>query len=78
MEYINCLMQIGNNFPDSVYPGKQCAEEVQIHNWDVIRECANSTDGSKLLQKNGELTDKFQSPLKGVPTIVFNDVSLRD
>lgn len=74
LEYINCLMKIGNNFADSIYPGKKCSREInpnQVINWDNIEQCANSTEGSKLLQKNGELTAGLNPALTSVPTVTF-------
>lgn len=72
LEYINCLMKIGKNFPDDMYPGEKCAAENRLENWQVIAQCANSTEGSQLLKKNGELTNALQMPLASVPTVTFN------
>lgn len=72
LEFINCLMKAGKNFPDNIYPGERCARETRVNNWETIHQCANSTDGSILLKKNGELTNAFQMPLKSVPSITFN------
>jgi hypothetical protein len=71
LAYINCLMQIAKNFPDQIYPGKRCANEVHLENWEIIEACANQTEGSKLLQKNGELTQTLNPTLTSVPTITF-------
>jgi interferon gamma-inducible protein 30 len=71
MEYIFCLMQIGKNFPDQIYPGKRCAQEIHLKNWENIEACANSTEGSKLLQGYGELTNTLKPSLTSVPTITF-------
>jgi len=71
LEYINCLMQLSKNFADQIYPGRRCTKELEIKNWDIIEACANSTEGSKLLQANGELTDTLKPALKSVPTITF-------
>ncbi|XP_055373066.1 GILT-like protein 1 [Condylostylus longicornis] len=73
LDFINCLMKIGKNFPDNKYPGEKCARENHINNWENIQQCANSTEGSQLLKKNGERTMEFQNPLKSVPTIVFSE-----
>uniref|UniRef100_U5ENG0 Putative gamma-interferon inducible lysosomal thiol reductase-like protein n=1 Tax=Corethrella appendiculata TaxID=1370023 RepID=U5ENG0_9DIPT len=71
LEYVNCLMKLAQ-FKDAAFPGKRCAQEVGVKNWDVIEQCANSTEGSKLLQKNGDLTIALQnSALTNVPTIAF-------
>jgi hypothetical protein len=71
LEYINCLMKVGNNFPDSLYPGQKCATETHVNNWNVIDSCANSTDGSKYLQINGEETSRLNPPLTNVPTVTY-------
>ena len=76
LEFINCLMKVGNNFADSVYPGLRCSREVKLSNWDVIDNCANSTEGSKLLQKNGELTSTLNPSLTSVPTVTFRHVRI--
>lgn len=69
-------MQLAKNFPDQIYPGKRCALEVHLENWDIIESCANQTEGSKLLQKNGELTFGLNPSLTSVPTVTFRHVSL--
>lgn len=71
LEYVNCLMQLTKNFPDQIFPGKRCAQQLNLENWEVIESCANQTEGSKLLQKNGELTQVLNPPLTSVPTITF-------
>ncbi|KAJ6640234.1 GILT-like protein 1 [Pseudolycoriella hygida] len=71
LEYVNCLMQLTRNFPDQLFPGKRCAEQFKLENWQVIEACANQTEGSKLLEKNGELTDTLKPSLTSVPTITF-------
>jgi len=71
LEYVNCLMQLTKNFPDQLFPGKRCAQEVHLENWEVIEACGNSTEGSKLLQTNGELTHSLKPSLTSVPTITF-------
>lgn len=69
-------MQTANSFKDTVFPGKKCARDLQLPNWQVIEECANSTEGSKLLQDYGERTHSLNPPLAFVPTITFNAVRL--
>lgn len=69
-------MKSGKNFPDNIYPGERCAHENHINNWEVIAQCANSTEGSNLLKQNGELTKAFQPELQSVPTVTFNHVSI--
>jgi len=71
VEYVNCLMQLSKNFPDQLFPGKRCAQQFHLENWEVIEACANQSEGSKLLQKNGELTHSLNPPLTSVPTITF-------
>ncbi|KAL5285193.1 hypothetical protein ACFFRR_007130 [Megaselia abdita] len=71
VDFITCLMRAGKNFPDNVYPGKRCAVESHINNWENIAQCANSTDGSQLLKSQGEKTFEFMNPLTSVPTVVF-------
>ncbi|CAD6993531.1 GILT-like protein 1 [Ceratitis capitata] len=73
LDFINCLMKAGKNFDDNVYPGVRCARESSISNWENIQQCANSTEGSHLLKKQGEITQKFQNPISKVPTVVFNN-----
>ncbi|KAM8706852.1 hypothetical protein ACLKA7_011019 [Drosophila subpalustris] len=72
LDFINCLMKAGNNFPDNVYPGQRCAIESQI-NWENIKICANTTEGSILLRTAGDTTMKLKEPLTNVPTILFNE-----
>jgi len=71
LDFINCMMKAGKNFPDNVYPGARCARENQISIWENIQQCANSTEGSDLLKKHGDATNHFQLPLESVPTVVF-------
>lgn len=68
-------MKLTRNFPDQLFPGKECANQVHLANWEVIEACTNQTEGSKLLQKNGELTQSLNPPLASVPTITFRHVS---
>jgi len=72
LDFINCMMKAGKNFPDNVYPGARCARENQISVWENIEQCANSTEGSQLLKQHGDATNRFQMPLQSVPTVVFN------
>lgn len=74
LDYVTCLMQSALNFKDNIFPGSKCARELQLKNWYVIEECANSTQGSKLLQKYGEMTSSLTKPID-VPVITFNHVS---
>lgn len=68
-------MQTALNFKDSIFPGSKCARDLQLPNWHIIEECANTTQGSKLLQKYGEMTSILTKPID-VPVITFNHVSL--
>lgn len=73
LDYVTCLMQTSLNFKDSIFPGAKCARDLQLPNWLIIEECANSTQGSKLLQKYGEMTSILTKPID-VPVITFNNV----
>lgn len=75
LDYVNCLMRAGNNFADSVYPGQKCSRDLQLRNWQRIEQCGNTTEGSNLLQRNGELTLALKPALTSVPTITFRHVS---
>lgn len=78
LDYVACLMHNALIAKDAPFPGEKCARELQLPNWDVIRECSNSTEGSKLLQDHGERTKLLNPPLSDVPTITFNHVSNRN
>uniref|UniRef100_A0A1A9WQN0 Gamma-interferon inducible lysosomal thiol reductase n=1 Tax=Glossina brevipalpis TaxID=37001 RepID=A0A1A9WQN0_9MUSC len=71
LSFINCMMKAGKNFPDNVYPGAACARESHVSIWENIQQCANSTEGSRLLMEHGQTTNAFQNPLTNVPTVVF-------
>ncbi|XP_061397584.1 GILT-like protein 1 [Musca vetustissima] len=73
LDFINCMMKIGKNFPDNVYPGAKCARDNQINTWENIQTCANNTEGSQLLMKHGQTTNHFMNPLKSVPVVVFKN-----
>lgn len=75
LDFITCMMKMGKNYPDNMHPGAKCAHDNNINNWDNILECANGTEGSQLLMKHGEITNKFQKPLQSVPTVTFNEVN---
>ncbi|XP_055616517.1 GILT-like protein 1 [Toxorhynchites rutilus septentrionalis] len=70
LEYVNCLMERAQ-LKSGEFPGKVCADMVEIHNWETIEQCANNTEGSGLLKNYGDETAKLQQPLKSVPTIAF-------
>lgn len=70
LEYVNCLMSRAQ-LKDGAFPGRLCAEDVKIEQWEQIKECANSTEGSVLLKKHGDTTNRLQLPLKSVPTVAF-------
>lgn len=71
LTYVDCLMSLSRK--DAAFPIENCANAVQYKNWENIQECANSTTGSKLLQRFGDQTLDFQNPLTSVPTVVFKD-----
>lgn len=72
LDYVACLM---DSWLQDIYPGAKCASELQISNWPAIEECANSTEGSKLLQEYGVRTQQLNPPLTGIPTVTFEQVS---
>lgn len=74
MDYVTCLLHNAIQFKDSIFPGAKCAKDLQLPNWNVIEECANSTEGSKLLQDYGVRTSQLNPTLSFVPTITFNHV----
>lgn len=57
-----------------VLQARNCADKVQVKKFDAIEICANSTEGSKLLEDMGEKTDKLEKPLRSVPTITIREV----
>lgn len=71
LTYVDCLMSLSRK--DAAFPIEKCANAVQYKNWENIQDCANSTIGSKLLQRFGDQTHDFQAPLASVPTVVFKD-----
>lgn len=75
LDYVTCLMKNSlpatGNFPS----GPRCAQELQLKNWNVIEQCANTTEGSKLLQHHGETTNALRPELTFVPWINFNQVN---
>lgn len=77
VDYVKCLMDPVNNFKDTPYPGKKCAEQLKINNYVNIESCTNSTDGSQLLQTMGEKTQQLKPELKNVPTVTFRHVSVQ-
>lgn len=78
LDYVACLMHNSMISKDAPFPGEKCARDLQLPNWLVIQECANSTEGSKLLQDHGVTTHQLNPTLTEVPTITFNHVSLFD
>lgn len=78
LDYVACLMHNSMISKDAPFPGEKCARDLQLPNWLVIQECANSTEGSKLLQDHGVTTYQLNPTLTEVPTITFNHVSLFD
>jgi hypothetical protein len=66
---------MGGVFKDEAYVdiAKECATRNQVKKFESIENCANSTEGSDLLKEMGEKTNKFQQPLKSVPTITIRE-----
>lgn len=62
-------------FPDQPYGlfARHCAESVHVKKFESIINCANTTEGSKLLEEMGEKTKKLEDPLKSVPTITIRE-----
>lgn len=77
VDYITCLMKNGLLAAGTFSAGPRCAKEVQLKNWNVIEQCANTTEGSKLLQHHGETTHALRPELTNVPWINFNHVNLQ-
>ncbi|KAG5670559.1 hypothetical protein PVAND_000813 [Polypedilum vanderplanki] len=73
VDYITCLMSGG--FRDQPYAlyARKCAEDTHVKKFESIEQCANSTEGSKLLEEMGEKTFKLENPLKSVPTITIRE-----
>lgn len=76
LAYVTCLLKQAGSFQDAPLPGEDCAKELELKNWEVIKQCANGTEGSKLLQTHGETTNSLKPELTFVPTIVIKHVSL--
>lgn len=70
LNYVNCLMERAQ-LKSGEFPGESCARDTDIRNWENIATCANDTEGSDLLRKAGEETNKLQKPLVSVPTVAF-------
>lgn len=76
LDYVACLMKNANTAPKGApFPGQFCAHKLDLKNWNVIEQCSNTTEGSKLLQNHGETTNALKPQLTNVPWIVFNQVS---
>lgn len=71
LTYVDCLMSLSKR--DAAFPIEKCANGINYKMWENIQDCANSTVGSKLLQRFGDQTHDFQNPLTSVPTVVFKD-----
>lgn len=62
-----------SNRSDVKFPIVECGGLVEkVKNVNDIETCSEHSVGVQLLEHYGQLTDKLQKPLKGVPTIVFN------
>lgn len=72
-------MTIGNaqSQPFALF-ARNCAEQVGVKKFESIENCANSTEGSKLLEDMGEKTNKLENPLKSVPTITIREVKIKE
>lgn len=70
LTYVNCLMERAQ-LKSGEFPGESCARDTDIRNWENIAACANDTEGSDLLRKAGDETNKLQKPLASVPTVAF-------
>ncbi|KAL7025789.1 hypothetical protein ACKWTF_013632 [Chironomus riparius] len=71
LDFIACLM----NKPDYnsyLEFTKKCANKLKLRNFDIIENCANSTEGSELLKRMGIKTHNYDQPLQNVPTITRN------
>lgn len=77
VDYITCLMSGVSKDESYASFAKDCADRTRVKKFDSIENCANSTEGSDLLKEMGELTNKFEYPLKSVPTITIREVSSR-
>lgn len=75
LDYVSCLMKYSNPANGPFVAGPRCAQELQLKNWNVIEQCANTTEGSKLLQHHGETTHQLRPELTFVPWINFNHVN---
>lgn len=75
VEFVTCLLRLGENFQDAPIPYRKCAEQYEIKNLDVIEQCVNTTESSKLLQRHGETTLMLKPELTFVPTVVLKNVS---
>lgn len=77
LNYVNCLMERAQ-LKSGEFPGESCARDTDIRNWENIAACANDTEGSDLLRKAGDDTNKLQKPLASVPTVAFRQTFDRD
>lgn len=77
LNYVNCLMERAQ-LKSGEFPGESCARDTDIRNWENIAACANDTEGSDLLRKAGDETNKLQKPLTSVPTVAFRQTYDRD
>ncbi len=75
VDYINCLMTIGNFQTQFSQFARNCAETVGVKKFESIDQCVNTTEGSKLLEDMGEKTNKLEDPLRSVPTITIREVN---
>ncbi|KAI4454554.1 gamma-interferon inducible lysosomal thiol reductase gilt [Holotrichia oblita] len=72
--FINCLLgQVKNEGEKTKFPVMQCVDSEKVPSNNQIETCADSSDGSMLLDGYGQKTKRLQDPLNSVPTITFND-----
>lgn len=69
-------MTIGNSQTPWKDFARNCADHVGVKKYDSIETCADSTEGSKLLEEMGEKTNKLENPLRSVPTVTIREVKI--
>ncbi|KAK9500687.1 hypothetical protein O3M35_001908 [Rhynocoris fuscipes] len=80
VKFINCVMTMNAEKKPEEYPTKMCANDVKLAA-DVtsqLESCATSNEGDALLAEFGDMTMKFQNPLKSVPSVTFTNEPNKD